>query len=300
MRGLAIAVALVAACGKSGDRAPEPGPAPAPPPVDAAVRAAAPDAAPRAARQRFPDATAALSSILGPEVRILGIGELHERAGAAAVQSAIGRFRAMFDAQLARRASDLIVEVWARDACGEKSAQASKQVQQMTQRPATTENEIVTLMKSARAAGVSNHVLELHCSDYDSIVDARKEIDYEKLLQLVTKKLLGQALIVAGERKRNPPPPPRDLVVLYGGALHNNRYPDPSIADFSYATSLVRMYGPAYVELDLYVPEYADGDKVLMTEPWYPNLKDAGSDHVLLIQRGPGSYILILERGKQR
>jgi hypothetical protein len=295
---LAVIAALAAGCEKGGDGGAA---APAPPPPDARPAAAAPDAGPRPAVQSFPDASTALASILGPEVRILGVGELHERAGAAPVQSAIRRFRGLFDAQLARRASDLIVEVWARDACGAKSAQASQQVQQMTQRPATTENEIVTLMKGARAAGVSNHVLELHCSDYDSIVDAKKEIDYEKLLLLVTRKLLGQALVVAGDRKRNPPPPPRDLVVLYGGALHNNRYPDPSVADFSYAPSLVRIYGAGYVELDLFVPEYADGDKVLMSEPWYATFqKQAGTDHVLLIQRGPGSFVLILERGKLR
>jgi hypothetical protein len=299
---IGILVALIAACGKGDGDKPKTGNGPAPAAiVDAGAKAPPPDAAPRAQVQQFPDAAAALASIVGPEVRVLGVGELHERKGAAPVQSAIARFRGMFKQVLAQRASDLIVEVWARDTCGETSAKATAQMTQMTQRPATTENEIISLMKQAKAGGTENSVIEMHCDDYAAILDAKNknEIDYEKLLLLVTKKLLGKALVISGNRKRNPVAG-RDLVVLYGGALHNNRYPNEGIREFSYAPSLVKQYGAGYVEVDLYVPEYVDGDEMLEQEKWFPEFRKAPPDRVTVIERGPSSYILILQRGQAR
>ena len=52
-----------------------------------------------------------------------------------------------------------------------------------------------------------------------------------------------------------------------------------------------------YIELDLYVPEYVEADEQLRKKPWYPLLKRLGGRKVLLVERGEGSYILLLRRG---
>ena len=50
------------------------------------------------------------------------------------------------------------------------------------------------------------------------------------------------------------------------------------------------------MEVDLYVPELIEGDTVLSNEAWYPLLKEAREDEVILIRRDLRSYILILRK----
>lgn len=48
------------------------------------------------------------------------------------------------------------------------------------------------------------------------------------------------------------------------------------------------------LEIDLVVPEVVEPMKVLWQEPWYPLLSRSGPDRVLLWERGPNSYVIIL------
>ena len=60
------------------------------------------------------------------------------------------------------------------------------------------------------------------------------------------------------------------MVVVYGGALHNDLYPDPVLARFSYGVAAFRATGGRYRELDLYVPEYLERNSAMQKEPWVP------------------------------
>lgn len=249
----------------------------------------------------FPNEGAAIAHLLELRPRILGFGEYHEVEGAAPVRSALERFRRSILPVVAARSSDLIVEMWARDACGEKSEQVNRNVQATTQRPATTEHEAITLMKTSLSLGVTNHVLPLGCADYDSFVDPKGEVDYEKLLILVGRKLYAKADEVLRVRDTKAPKPDRPLVLMYGGAVHNNLHPYESIAELSYAPALQQRAAGAFIEVDLYVPEYIEGDELFQSEPWYPIYQEhAGPDRVVLISRAEGSYILILAQGLLR
>ena len=65
---------------------------------------------------------------------------------------------------------------------------------------------------------------------------------------------------------------------------------------FSYVP-FVRKRKERFVEVDLYVPELIQGDRELAKQPWFPLIGKATPKQVLLIERGGGSYILVLRRG---
>jgi len=295
--GLAAVAAalLLVACSRDGDHHGAVAPS-ADPPAPATTDDAAP-AAPAA--RTFATAAEAVQAVLDQtHPRVVGFGEQHELRGAT-VQSALTRFDRDIAPALIPHLSDLIVEIWARDACGDKSAAVNHNVQQMTQRPATTENEVVKLMTMTKEGGVQNHVIHLSCADYDSILDGKGEVDYEKLLLLVTDRLFQVANgVLTARDAKGPPAPGRTLIALYGGALHNNLYPYQSTADLTYAPRLSKRAGDHYVEIDLYVPELIENDQLLRSEDWYPVFqKQQSTERVALIQRGPRSYILILRKG---
>ena len=60
---------------------------------------------------------------------------------------------------------------------------------QTIQRPEATEDELVTLLKRSKAAGVQPHILTLSCKEYRDIQPKDGEIDYVKLLGVVTAQL---------------------------------------------------------------------------------------------------------------
>jgi len=278
--GLA-ALLLVAACSRE-----EPSPTPTPTP------APTPDLPPH---QVFPTAREALDEILKSSPRVIGFGEYHQTNDSLGVRSAIKRFTEEMLAALAETGSDLIVETWAEyGTCGEQEAKVSKDVKKVTERPPTTENEVLTLLGRAKELGIAPRVLPFDCDDYEQLLGKDGEVDYEKLLTLITGKLQTAATEALARRSRKG----RRLIALYGGSLHNDLYPDEGVADFSYATKVQEKTAGGYVEVDLYVPELVAGDKLLAQEPWYPLLEQRASiDHVVLFERDKGSYILILKKG---
>jgi hypothetical protein len=272
-----------------------------------------PDAAPAAIEHReqglrfwsLPDEAAALREVLRGGPRILGFGEYHQKKGSAKAASAIQRFAGPLLRSLAPSASDLIVETWVTDGrCGEQEREVTRQVEVTTQRPAETENEVIRLAKQAKALGVQPHGLTVSCKDYKRLLGGGEEVDYEKLLDLITRQLERQAqrvwlartkAVVAAAKKAAPP---ARAIVLYGGALHNDRFPPvEELRAFSYAAALDKLSGGHFVEVDLYVPEYIAGDADLAKQAWWPIFRrHASKSRLLLIERGERSYILIFRK----
>jgi hypothetical protein len=241
----------------------------------------------------LPTAEAALRSIMQPEhgaaPRVIGIGEHHQTQRTEAVRSALSRFAGELLPVLAGHATDLVIESWAEPAgCDAEAAQASAEVSREIQRPPATENELVTLIERARALRIRPHLLAFGCADYRALRGPDDRVDYEALLGAVTTRLRDQAL--AGLAQEGA------VIALYGGALHNDLHPNPGVADFSYAAAVDEAAQGRYVEIDLLVPEYVTGKAALAREPWYPLLDRAGPDHVVLIERAPRSYVLLLPR----
>ena len=253
-------------------------------------------------------AVAALNSILaeyasrnGPPL-VLALGEYHETNADAQkkkgkVPSALRRFSEQLLPVLSPVTSDLILETWITDGnCGKQETAAVQDVQKTTQRPEKTEDELVTLVKQAKTAGITPHILKLSCTDYKSLT-ASGEVDYEKLLKLVTELL--QKKIVDVTRRREKDGGHRHVLV-YGGALHNDLVPKPELAPFSFGPAMQKEFAAGFVELDLYVPEFVDRDEAMKKEPWYAIYKKkARPGQTVVVRRAPGSFILLFPRGSR-
>lgn len=134
-------------------------------------------------------------------LRVVAFGEYHQTNAMAkkgAPVSSLRRFSGELFGVLAPRASDIVLETWVTDGnCGSQETTAVAKVEKTTERPQSTENELVTLVKQAKAAGVQPHILRLSCDDYKSMLAADGQVDFEKLLGLLTtllhKKIAGIA-----------------------------------------------------------------------------------------------------------
>ncbi len=239
----------------------------------------------------FPSATEIVTQLMNKKPRVVAFGEYHQIEGGAKVASAVKRFGDQMLERLAPSSSDLVVETWVTDGkCGAVETQAVAKVDETIKRPEATEDELVTLLKRAKGAGVRPHILTLSCAEYEDIQPKDGQVDYVKLLGVVTaqlKKGIDASLEKAPRGK---------TVVVYGGALHNDLYPKKILAQFSFAKAVKKEVAGKYLEVDLYVPEYVEKDKEIPLEPWFAKWKKLQSSHPgqpALVERGPMSYIVI-------
>lgn len=271
--------------------------------------AAAPvEAAPAAEVSAHPSAVQALGAILaraqkdGDGPRVVAFGEYHEtvdpkKGKGSGAPSALRHFTDQLLGVVASRASDLVLETWITDGnCGKKEAVAVQDVQKTTKRPETTENELVTLVKQAKSQGIQPHILKLSCEDYNSLLGSG-EVDYEKLLKLITDLLYKKITEVA---KRRSEAGETRFVMVYGGAVHNDLVPKSELASYSFGPQAEKSFPGRYVEVDLYVPEYIERDPSMTGEPWYAQYKKrAKPAQAAVVRRSAGSYILIFPRSKR-
>ncbi len=228
---------------------------------------------------------------------VLGVGELHQTTDTAGTASSLSRFTRQIWPLLAARVSDLIVETWVTDgACGKAEAATVDNVARTTERPAATENEIVTLLTRAKASGARLHILKVTCAEYRLLSPAAgsKPVDFERMLALIEHKLETKVIDVLASR---PPADAGKLVVVYGGALHNDLYPDPALASFSYGRRAYHATAGRYRELDLYVPVYLERNQAMHNEPWFPLWQRAAAPgRIVVIGRSPDSFILVFAK----
>ncbi len=278
-----LLAAAVAACGPAD--APKPAPS---------VSAGSSAGSRALASTVFADLPTALAAVIPADARVLGFGELHARTDRAQVRSALERFTHEGLPGLSDRLSDLVIETWVQDqACGAVAADATARVEITMRRPLETKSEIAQLAEAARAAKVQPHAMTITCADYARIAPAGKEVDPEAMLALTTSELAR--VTAAAVAQRDGEPGHRPWIAVYGGALHNDRFPEPGTADWSYAAAVDRATGGKLVELDLVVPEYATGEPMVQRQPWYPLVEHA-DNQVHVWRRGERSFVLVLPR----
>lgn len=241
----------------------------------------------------------AFQRVLQRDPAILAVGEYHEVNGAPKVPSAIRRFTRELLPALKGRITSLVVETWMLNGkCGAAEKQATAAVAKTTQRPDSTEDEVTQLLDRTYAMGVKNHILLIDCDDYRSMLDDAGELDGEASLLLVKRKVEQKALDVL---ERGEGATPGKLLLLYGGALHNDLEPLPQWRAYSFGPSLSRETGGHTIELDLLVPEYVEADEDLLQEPWFAGalaLSRAGK--TVLVNPHPDVYLLLYARSKKR
>ena len=242
---------------------------------------------------------AAFEAVLALQPRVLGLGEYHEIEGGPKVPSALKRFTRELLPALQGQARALVVETWVVNGrCGAVEKQAVAEVKKVTRRPATTEDEVTTLLGAAHDRGIAPHILQLACPEYQSLLDEKGELDPEKTLSLVGTKmrskaddLLDEADDVDGGAKGS--------LILYGGAIHNQLYPDDDLKDYAFGPQMAERTGGHYVALDLCVPEYVAGDADLRKLPTFEAaMKVAAKGRVALLNPKPNAYLLFFPRSK--
>jgi hypothetical protein len=250
--------------------------------------------APRAVKVASP--RAAIATLLPDAGGVIAFGELHQTRTTAKVRSSLARFTDEILPAVAPYASHLIVETWiTRGTCGEEEKHVTEEVARTTERPVETESEIMKLLRRAKELGVAPHVLDVGCDEYKVLAGAGGAVDYDKLLTITNQHLqraIGQGLLFARASGR-------PLVIVYGGALHNDLFPDPALAKYTFGRAVHAATRGAYREVDLYVPEMVDTTPALKAEPWYRAWQRAGggaSD--VVIARSARSTIVIFRRGR--
>lgn len=248
------------------------------------------------AHETYADLGAALLAIIPGDARVIGFGELHARTDRAAVASALARFTLALPA-LADKLSDLVLETWLVDpSCGKAAVQATAKVETEVKRPAATKSEIAVLADAARAAHIQPHAMTLGCADYAAIAPAGGEVDPTAMLSLTTRELRRIATSAIAHRDREPGH--RPWIAVYGGALHNDRFPDGSVAEWSYAADVDRATGDHFVEIDLIVPELAEAEPAMQRQQWFPLVGAARDPErpVVVWKRGERSFVVVLPR----
>jgi hypothetical protein len=261
------------------------------------ARAPAPPVSVPPAARLYPSGADAIRALLADAGGVVAFGEIHQDTATANTRSSLARFRDEILPVLAPRASHLIVETWiASGACGHAEARVTADVETTTERPPETENEIVSLLGRAKAAGVAPHILEVTCDEYGVLAGEGGHVDYEKLLAITTRHLeaaVRQAALL-------PRAPARPLVLVYGGALHNDLHPRPELRAYSFAPSSYALLRGAFREVDLYVPEFAERLPSARQEPWYRVWRHADSTKAVLVPRSDHSAVLVFPRSRPR
>ncbi|MBL8025629.1 MAG: hypothetical protein JNL74_04425 [Fibrobacteres bacterium] len=248
--------------------------------------------------KRFKSEEAAFLHILkqsNPE--IIAFGEYHQQEETSHISSTLSRFMKSILPILSSTTSDIIIETWIPDGnCGKAEEQASAGIEETISRPETTQDELVDLIIKSDSLKIKPHILKLSCEEYDNMLLEDGDLDYDTLMNLVTRKISEKACslfnlnVVDIERKQR--------VIIYGGAMHNDVKPDSGYEDFSFADKLQKSTKGSYLEIDLIVPEFAEAasDSLMQTEEWYKIMhKNANPNSVLLINPRPYQYIIVLK-----
>jgi hypothetical protein len=237
--------------------------------------------------REFPDTATAVRTILdevGP-AKVYAVGEYHPTRTETGARSPLSRFTHEIMDLLAPRSRHLVVETWLDEDCDATGKQIRKELQDATGRPPSTSTDIEALVMRSRKKKLETHGLPMTCIEHGALLDPTGRVDFLRLLELVTEKLGTAARALVSDDR---------AVIVYGGALHNDLYPRWPLADLSYAQGLQKDLGGGVVELDLVVPEVVAPMPMVRLDDWFPLIGRASPDRVIVWERGPSSYVIIL------
>lgn len=247
---------------------------------------------------RFTTSEDAFRWVLTKEPLVLAVGESHAPRGAENVASSTKRFTEMFLPLVARRSTDIVVELWAPDPkCMPEVKRVASAQKPITDVQATSnQDEYVTLGNAAKKAGVTPWLLRPTCDDFAMLADAGEDA-ISAMLGLV-KRLTEARVTQLYERNTRASGGDRAIVVAYGGALHNDLTPPETTKEYSFGPSLDRLTGGRYVELDIIVPEFVKKTPTWEQLPWYASFeaeRDVGraSGQTTLYVLGERSFVIV-------
>jgi hypothetical protein len=224
---------------------------------------------------------------------VLALGEAHAQQGQRGIHSSTRRFAEQLLPTLRGRAKHLVIELLVAN-CAQKTVSGVAK----TQAPVTenqakgNQNEFLTLGKVAQSLGIEPQALSPSCTDYDAVVAAGDD-GVSKLLTLIadeSRKSIERLL---------EDPNAGEIVLTYGGALHNDLTPRPGQEPWSFGPALLAASGGKYVELDLIVPEFVKDTEAWRKLPWFAAFDREHLSHETLLYRpsaSPGTFVLIFPK----
>jgi hypothetical protein len=238
----------------------------------------------------------AFLEVIGSAPLALGIGETHAPRGAA-VPSAARRFTEDLLPLLAGRASDLLLELMMPPAgCADASVEVRAKQQVVTSRQAETNpSEYVAMGERARTLGIVPDMLRPSCEDLAAMRGDRQDA-IEAALETIARLTVVQARRLI-KRDAHSDADSGKMVLVYGGALHNDLAPRESAARWSYAPDLDTYVGGRFVAIDLVVPEFIGDDETWRSLPWWDayDMKRLGGK-ATLFRTSERSFVLVFAR----
>jgi len=153
-------------------------------------------------------------------------------------------------------------------------------------------DEYVVLGEHARALGIVPDMLRPTCADMDAIEHAGADVIDLSLTTIA--RLSGAQAARLADRDALSDADRGKIVLLYGGALHNDLSPLPESARWSYAPALDAHVGGRFAAIDLVVPEFIGLDATWARLPWWPYYdKGRLGRKATLFRTGPQSFVLV-------
>lgn len=205
----------------------------------------------------------------------------------------MARFTGEILPSLEGRAGRLLVELLAPPSgCEKARARAQQESDAITEGQAEdNQNEYVALGHAARTYGIVPDVLRPTCKDMESTANA--EVPVIAIMELIARASERSVEAWLPHRK-----PERPLIVLYGGALHNDVQPREGVESWSYAARMTELSGSGYREIDLVLPELVQDSESWRKFLWYEAMRSLPERHgFVLVLVSETSYALVLPRG---
>jgi hypothetical protein len=239
----------------------------------------------------------AFAVVLASKPLALGMGEAHAQKGMEGVDSSAKRFTEKLLPALRGRASDLVVELMLPPkGCAKPAAEKQVRAEQreVTKHQAEgNQNEYLAMNEAARKVSIVPDALRPSCADLEAAAKAGDGA-VPKMLETIAR-LAGEkgAELVAKNQKAGAD----KVVVLYGGALHNDAEPRPERAAWSFGPALQKATAGRYADLDLFVPESIQDTESWKAMPWYPHYdRAAHGGATVLFKTGPASWVMIFPK----
>ncbi len=193
---------------------------------------------------------------------------------------------------LAGKSKHIVIELLVAN-CKQQTVSAVKKTQEpVTEHQAqSNQNEFVTLGKVAQQFGIEPRALAPSCPEYEAVVAAGAD-GVSGLLGLVASETRKSVAALLAK-----PESASEIVLTYGGALHNDLVPRPGQEAWSFGPQLAAASEGHYVELDLIVPEFVKDSEAWRNLPWFSAFdREHLLDETLLYQPNAGSFALIFPK----
>jgi hypothetical protein len=240
----------------------------------------------------FASPSAAFDYVLRTNPRVLAVGEAHAQDDRPGIFSSTRRFGEQLLPLLSGKAKHLVIELLLAN-CQKRTVEAVKKEQAPVteHQAASNQSEFVTLGKVAQRFGIEPQGLTPECAEYDAAV-AGGEDGVARLLALVANQTTKEVEALLAK-----PETANEIIVTYGGALHNDLMPKPGQEAWSFGPRLAAATQNRYVELDLIVPEFVKDTDTWRNLPWFSAFdREHLSSETLLYRPAPNSFALIFPK----